>query len=104
MKYILSIALAFLLSICSFSQINYNFIDSVKVTATNSKEDLIRIKDNYYVIAPQAFSGNVVIYVDKDQVILVDDQLSVAAERIKGIIKTLTDKPIKYIIKHTLSL
>ena len=98
MKYILFIAIAGLLSQNSAGQIKTNFIDSVETAVVNIKEQLIKIKENYYVISADGMAGNIGVYIGKEYVLLVDDQWSVLSGRIKQILKTITDKPIKYII------
>ena len=98
MKYILSIAIGILLCHHTVGQIKTHFIDSVQSIITNIKEDLIKIKENYYVIMPKGIAGNIGVYIGKDHVVLVDDQWSVLSPRIREIVKTITDKPIKYII------
>lgn len=96
MKYILS-AILTLLSYSSFEQ-QQTFIDSVEQTIANTKEELIKIKDGYYVIQPDGIAGNIGVYVDQKGVVLIDDQWSELIPRIKELIKTITDKPISYII------
>lgn len=98
MKYILSIAVGILLYQHSAGQIKTNFIDSVEATIANTKEELIKIKENYYAIIPDGMAGNIGVYIGNEYVILVDDQWSALSYRIKEIVKTITDKPIKYII------
>ena len=96
MKYILFIAIAGLLSQNSAGQIKTNFIDSVETAVVNIKEQLIKIKENYYVISADGMAGNIGVYIGKEYVLLVDDQWSVLSGRIKQILKTITTKPIKY--------
>ena len=97
MKYILTIVL--LLSIhSSFGQIGTSFIDSVEQTIENTKEELIKIKDDYYIIQPAGLAGNVGVYVGTDGVVLVDDQWSKLVPHIIELVKTVTSKPIKFII------
>src|SRR5690242_12098774 len=97
MKYVITIVL--LLSIhSSFGQSGTSFIDSVDQTIENIKEELIKIKDDYYIIQPAGLAGNIGVYVGTDGVVLVDDQWSKLALHIIELIKTVTSKPIKYII------
>lgn len=98
MKYILSVALALLLSHFSFGQKEKTFIDSVEQTIADIKEELILIKENYYVIQPIGLAGNIGVYVGAEGGVIVDNQWSRLVPRIKELLKALTDKPVKYVI------
>jgi cyclase len=98
MKYILSLVIGFLFSFHSFGQVNANYIDSLSTTMLDIKDELVTIKDNYYVIMPYGIAGNIGVYVGKEQIILIDDQWSILSSRIKEILKMITDKPVKYIV------
>ena len=98
MKYLLVFAVAFLFSLYSFGQIKTNYIDSLGVSVADIKEELLKIKEDYYVIMPYGIAGNIGVYIGKENIILIDDQWSILSTRIKEILKTITDKPIKYII------
>jgi hypothetical protein len=50
MKYILILAILLLSINLALPQAGKNFIDSVEQTITNTKEELIKIKEDYYVI------------------------------------------------------
>jgi glyoxylase-like metal-dependent hydrolase (beta-lactamase superfamily II) len=96
MKHILTAALLVLLFHSSSGQ--NSFIDSLEQTVANIKEELVKIKEGYYVIQPQGIAGNIVVYTGTKGVIMVDDQWARVAPRIKELIGTITDKPIRYII------
>jgi len=98
MKYMFSLIFGFLFSCHSFGQVNPNYIDSLSTTMLDIKDELVTIKDNYYVIMPYGIAGNIGVYVGKEQIILIDDQWSILSSRIKEILKTITDKPVKYIV------
>ena len=98
MKYFVVFAVAFLFSLHSLGQIKATYIDSLEVSVADIKEDLLKIKEDYYVIMPYGIAGNIGVYIGKENIILVDDQWSILSTRIKEILKTITDKPIKYII------
>jgi glyoxylase-like metal-dependent hydrolase (beta-lactamase superfamily II) len=98
MKYVLTIVLLFLLIHPSFAQKGKTFIDSVEQTVANIKEELIKIKDDYYIIQPEGFAGNIGVYIGTDEIILVDDQWSKLVPRIMELLKTVTSKPVKYVI------
>jgi glyoxylase-like metal-dependent hydrolase (beta-lactamase superfamily II) len=96
MKYIFTITL--LLSIHSFGQSGTSFIDSVEQTIQNTKEELIKLKEGYYIIQPAGLAGNIGVYVGTGGVVLVDDQWSKLVPHIIELVKTVTSKPIKYIV------
>ena len=98
MKYKFLVAFGFLLSQHSFAQVNPNYIDSLSSTMLNIRDELVKIKDNYYVIMPYGIAGNIGVYVGREQIILIDDQWSILSSRIKEILKMITDNPVKYIV------
>jgi hypothetical protein len=53
MKYVLSAVMLFLLVLPSSGQ--KGFIDSLEQTIANTKEELVKIKEGYYVIRRGAF-------------------------------------------------
>jgi glyoxylase-like metal-dependent hydrolase (beta-lactamase superfamily II) len=57
---------------------------------------LEKVKDNLYVIIGDG--GNVAVYVTDDGVILVDDKFERDAADIMAKVKSLTDKPVKYVL------
>jgi len=57
---------------------------------------LEKVKDNLYVIIGDG--GNVAVYVTDDGVILVDDKFERDAADIMAKVKSLTDKPLKYVL------
>jgi cyclase len=67
---------------------------------------LHKIKDDVYVIANvvtdleniRKYGGNVLVYVTSDGVILVDSKFEPMHDDIVAKVKSLTDKPIKYVI------
>lgn len=77
---------------------NTNYVDSLSLKIGDIKEELIKIDDNYYVIRPYGIAGNIGVFIGDTGVILVDDQWAVLSKRIKELISTITNKPIKTII------
>jgi cyclase len=57
---------------------------------------LEKVKDNLYVIIGDG--GNVAVYVTDEGVILVDDKFERDAADIMAKVKSLTDKPVKYVL------
>ena len=98
MKNAVFFILAFLLSVPAFGQRGSNFVDSLEQTLGGLKENLVKIKDGYYVISPEGWGGNIGVYAGSNGVILVDPQWSRMAPRIKELIRTISDHPVKYVI------
>ena len=95
MKKLLIVLLTlFLLSNVSFSQTIENtvFIDTVSNSIGNIKEELVKVNENIYIIQPYGMAGNTAVFISNDGVILVDDQWSMLADRIKELILSITDK------------
>lgn len=90
----------FLLSNVSFSQTveNTAFIDTVSSSIGKIKEELVKVNENLYIIQPYGIAGNTGVFISNDGVILVDDQWSMLADRIKELVSSVTDKEIKAII------
>ncbi len=82
----------------SFGQKPIGIVDSLQNSVKNIKEEVTKIKDDYYVIVPYGLAGNVGVFVSQDYVILVDDQWAVLSTRIKELVKSVTDKPIRFIV------
>jgi glyoxylase-like metal-dependent hydrolase (beta-lactamase superfamily II) len=67
---------------------------------------LVKVKDDLYLIQNvtadlagiQAFGGNIAVYLTNDGVILVDTKNDRMHEDVVAKVKSLTDKPIKYVI------
>ena len=98
MKCIFAIIFLFLLILSSFGQNGEYFIDSVDQTIANIKEDIVKIKEGYYVIQPEGLAGNISVYVGNEGIVLVDDQWSKLAPKIMDLLAAVSRKPIKYII------
>lgn len=100
MKNLLIILILFPLSNVTFSQVveNTAFVDTVSSSIGDIKEELVKVNENFYVIRPYGMAGNTGVFISEDGVILVDDQWSTLAGRIKKLIATVTDKKIKAII------
>jgi cyclase len=63
-----------------------------------SKLDLVKIKDDLYVIHNEAVPGNSTALITNDGVILVDDKFDSDYEGILAQLKKVTSKPVKYVI------
>jgi cyclase len=63
-----------------------------------SKLDLVKVRDDIYVIHNEYVPGNVTALVTNEGVILVDDKFEVDHDNIVAMLKTVTDQPIKYVV------
>lgn len=80
------------------TNLDFSFIDSVRTSIDEIDQDIIKIKDGYYVISAQGIAGNIGVYVGNNGVVVVDNQWSELVPRIKKMIGSITDKPIRFII------
>jgi cyclase len=63
-----------------------------------AKLDLVKIKDDLYVIHNAVAPGNVTVLITNEGVVLVDDKFEVDHDNIMTQLKTITNQPIKYVI------
>jgi len=63
-----------------------------------SKLDLVKVKDDLYVIHNEMVPGNSTALITNDGVILVDDKFDSDYEGILAQLKKVTSKPVKYVI------
>ena len=63
-----------------------------------AKLDLVKVKDDLYVIHNPVAPGNVTALITNEGVILVDDKFEVDHDNIMAQLKTITNQPIKYVI------
>src|SRR5579864_2115750 len=63
-----------------------------------AKLDLVKLKDDLYVIHNEIVPGNSTVLVTNDGVLLVDDKFEVDHNGIMEQLKKVTNKPIKYVV------
>lgn len=63
-----------------------------------AKLDVVKVKDDVYVIHNEFVPGNVTVLVTNDGLVLVDDKFEVDHENLLAQIKTFTNQPVKYVI------
>lgn len=63
-----------------------------------AKLDLIKVKDDLYVIHNAVVPGNTTALITNEGVVLVDDKFEVDHNNIMAQLKKVTDKPVKYVI------
>ncbi|MEY3179452.1 MAG: hypothetical protein RJB42_1695 [Bacteroidota bacterium] len=72
--------------------------DSLQKKQINVKEELTLIKPNHYIIQPSGNGANTGVYNGKQKLILIDDQWSVLAPKIKQQLKKITPRKPSFII------
>jgi glyoxylase-like metal-dependent hydrolase (beta-lactamase superfamily II) len=63
-----------------------------------AKLDLVKVKDDLYVIHNDFVPGNVTALITNEGVVLVDDKFEVDHDSILAELKKLTNQPVKYVI------
>src|SRR5687768_13042158 len=63
-----------------------------------SKLDIVKLKDDLFVIHNVAVPGNTTALITNEGVILVDDKFDVDHANILASVKTITNLPVKYVI------
>ena len=63
-----------------------------------SKLELIKVRDDIYVISNVAVPGLVTALITNEGVLLVDDKFEVDHDNIIAMLKTVTSQPVKYVI------
>ena len=66
--------------------------------AQAAKLDVVKIKDDLFVIHNDFVPGNTTALITNEGVVLVDDKFEIDHANIVAAVKKLTDKPIKYVI------
>ena len=81
--------LTFLFSILSLAVLSQSRFDKVEITSE-------QLSDNVYVLF--GAGGNIGVSVGEDGVFVIDDQFAPLSEKIVTKIKTLSDKPLKFLV------
>jgi cyclase len=63
-----------------------------------SKLDVVKIKDDLFVIHNAVVPGNTTVLVTNEGVVLVDDKFAIDFDNIVAEVKKLTPQPIKYVV------
>ncbi|MGB3773811.1 MAG: MBL fold metallo-hydrolase [Leeuwenhoekiella sp.] len=71
------------------------FISSAQRDFTDVTIKIVPVKDSIYML--QGSGGNIGISVGADGVLMIDDEFAALSEKITAAIKTLSDKPIKFL-------
>lgn len=68
--------LILLISSIGFFQKPIGLVDSLENSVKDIKEEIVKIKEGYYVIVPYGLAGNVCGYVSQDCAVLVTSRIS----------------------------
>ena len=63
-----------------------------------SKLDIVKVKDDLFVIHNEFVPGNTTALVTNEGVVLVDDKFEVDGDNILAMVKKITNQPVKYVI------
>ncbi len=72
--------------------------DSIAKRQSSTKEELLIIKPNHFLIQPNSDAGNIGVFNGKQRLILIDNQWSVLAPKIKQQLKKITPRKPSLII------
>jgi len=74
------------------------FVAYTQFGQTPAKLDLVKVKDDLYVIHNDIVPGNTTALITNEGVLLVDDKFDIDHNGILEQLKKVTDKPIKYVV------
>jgi glyoxylase-like metal-dependent hydrolase (beta-lactamase superfamily II) len=72
--------------------------DSIAKRQSSTKEELLIIKPNHFLIQPNSNAGNIGVFNGKQRLILIDNQWSVLAPKVKQQLKKITPRKPSLII------
>lgn len=98
MRIVITMLLILLIFSLIKAQQGRDVVDSLQSSVKNIKEEMVPIKENYYVIQPYGLAGNIGLFISDDQAVLVDAQWAILAERIMELVRSATNKPVKYVV------
>ncbi len=74
------------------------YVHAQQLGQVAAKQDLIKIKDDLYVIHNDFVPGNTTAFITDEGVVIVDDKFAVDHDNIVTELKKVTAKPIRYVI------
>ena len=75
-----------------------NEIDEKRKTIINIKDTLVKLSSHVYAILSDGEAGNIAIYENPDGLVLVDDQWVELLPKVKKLLATISNKPVKYVL------
>ena len=73
-------------------------IDEKRKTIADVKDTLLKLADHVYVILSFGEAGNILIYERPDGFVLVDDQWTELTPKIKKLLASIGNKPVRYVL------
>jgi glyoxylase-like metal-dependent hydrolase (beta-lactamase superfamily II) len=80
------------------AQENNKFEELRKNVVEKAKDSLIKISSHTYAIIAKGGAGNVLVYESKNGFIIVDDQWEDLAATINNLLKSISNKPVLYVL------
>ncbi len=81
-----------------FQNEDEEYIDNLSESIGDIELNLDTLDEDYYVIRGKGVAGNIGVFVGENGVYLIDNQWSALSVRIKEMVASISDKPIKLII------
>ncbi len=75
-----------------------NEIDEKRKTIIDIKDTLVKLSSQVYAILSDGEAGNIAIYENPDGLVLVDDQWVELLPKVKKLLATISNKPVKYVL------
>ena len=75
-----------------------NEIDERRKTINRVNDTLIKLSDHVYAIISDGEAGNIAVFENPDGLVLVDDQWIELSPKIKKLLATISNKPVKYVL------
>ena len=75
-----------------------NEIDEKRKTINRVNDTLIKLSDHVYAIISDGEAGNIAVFENPDGLVLVDDQWIELSPKIKRLLATISNKPVKYVL------
>jgi hypothetical protein len=98
----LGIILLIILSVFSTEQQLFaqekNEIDEKRKTIGNVKDTLVKLSSHVYAILSDGEAGNIAVYENPDGLVLVDDQWIELMPKVKKLLASISNKPVKYVL------
>ena len=97
----LGIILLIILSVFSTGQQLFaqkNEIDEKRKTIGNIKDTLVKLSSHVYAILSDGEAGNIAVYENPDGLVLVDDQWIELMPKVKKLLASISNKPVKYVL------
>ena len=75
-----------------------NEIDEKRKTIGNIKDTLVKLSSHVYAILSDGEAGNIAVYENPDGLVLVDDQWIELMPKVKKLLASISNKPVKYVL------